>query len=71
MAALCYVTLALLLLDPVYMSTLCGLFGGGDTNGVALLLPEVWARVAFGLLFVCNLALFWMRVLPQYRAAFA
>lgn len=45
LAALYYITIALLLLDPLYLSVLCGLFGGGDMNGIALLLPE-WARKA-------------------------
>lgn len=34
--------LILLLIDPLYLSALCGLFGGGDMNGIALLCPE-WA----------------------------
>lgn len=41
-AVLYYITIALLLIDPLYLSILCGLFGGGDMNGIALLLPE-WA----------------------------
>ncbi len=36
-AVLYYTTIALLLLDPLYLSVLCGLFGGGDMNGIALL----------------------------------
>lgn len=39
-AVLYYITIALLLLAPLYLSVLCGLFGGGDMNGIALLLPE-------------------------------
>jgi len=39
-AVLYYITIALLLIDPLYLSILCGLFGGGDMNGIALLLPE-------------------------------
>lgn len=33
-AVLYYITIALLLLDPLYLSVLCGLFGGGDMNGM-------------------------------------
>ena len=29
-AVLYYITIALLLIDPLYLSVLCGLFGGGD-----------------------------------------
>lgn len=32
-AVLYYVTIAFLLLDPLYLSALCGFFGGGDMNG--------------------------------------
>ncbi len=35
---------SLLLLDPLYLSVLCGFFGGGDMNGIALLCPEWAAR---------------------------
>ena len=29
-----YITIELLLIDPLYLSLLCGLFGGGDMNGI-------------------------------------
>ena len=47
-AVLYYITIALLLLDPLYLSVLCGFFGGGDMNGIALLYPEWAARCLFG-----------------------
>ena len=47
-AASYYITMVTLLLDPLYLSVLCGFFGGGDMNGIRLLLPEVIARIAFG-----------------------
>lgn len=65
-----YVTIAFLLLDPLYLSILCGLFGGGDMNGIALLLPEWVARVIFGVLLLINGLIFWKRVLPIYRQSF-
>ena len=70
-ACLYYITIALLFIDPLYLSALCGLFGGGDMNGIALLVPESLARSVYGLLLACNAALFLKIVLPQYRAAFA
>ena len=66
-----YITIALLLLDPVYLSLLCGFFGGGDMNGIALLIPELAARFIYSALLVINACLFWKRVLPAYKAAFA
>ena len=70
-AALYYITIALLLIDPLYLSVLCGLFGGGDMNGIALICPEWAARCLFGALLLINGLAFWKRVLPAYRQSFA
>ena len=40
-AVLYYITIAFLLLDPLYLSILCGFFGGGDMNGIAFLCGKV------------------------------
>ena len=69
-ACMYYVTLALLVLDPLYLSVLCGFFGGGDMNGIALLMPESAARVLFGGLLLAHGVLFWRVVLPKYKKAF-
>ena len=66
-----YIPMAMLLVDPLYLSVLCGLFGGGDMNGIALLVPEWAARAFFGALLAINGILFWKVVLPKYRSAFA
>ena len=70
-ACMYYITIAMLLLDPLYLSILCGFFGGGDMNGIALLLPEWLARSFFGVLLVINCVIFWKVVLPKYKEAFA
>ena len=70
-AVLYYITIAFLLLDPLYLSVLCGFFGGGDMNGIALLFPERATRCFFGVLFLVNGLIFWKRVLPIYRQSFA
>ena len=70
-AVLYYITIALLLIDPLYLSILCGLFGGGDMNGIALLCPEWIARCIFGVLLLVNGLVFWKRLLPIYRESFA
>ena len=70
-ATLYYITIAFLLLDPLYLSVLCGLFGGGDMNGIALLCPEWLARCLFGVLLAVNGLVFWKRVLPVYRQSFS
>ena len=70
-ACMYYINMAMLLVDPLYLSVLCGLFGGGDMNGIALLVPEWAARAFFGALLAINGILFWKVVLPKYRSAFA
>ena len=70
-AVLYYITIAFLLLDPLYLSILCGLFDGGDMNGIALLIPEWAARVEFGVLLIVNGLVFWKRILPIYSRSFS
>lgn len=65
-----YVTTAMLFIDPLYLSVLCGFFGGGDMNGIKLLMPEIAARIGFGVLLVINGFLFVKRILPIYTASF-
>ena len=66
-----YITIALLLLDPLYLSILCSFFDGGDMNGIALLCPEWAARVIFGALLLINGLVFWKLVLPTYQESFS
>ena len=70
-AVMYYITIAMLLLDPLYLSVLCDLFGGGDMNGIALIIPELWARIFFGVVFAGNMVLFLKKVQPVYARSFA
>ena len=70
-AILYYITIAFLLLDPLYLSILCGFFGGGDMNGISLLCPELPARCLFGALLLVNGLVFWKHVLPTYKQSFS
>ena len=45
-----YASLAILIIDPLYLSILCGFFGGGDMNGIKLLFPEIVVRIVFALI---------------------
>ena len=69
-ACMYYITIAMLLLDPLYLSVLCGFFGGGDMNGISLLIPEIVVRIGYGVLLVFNAVVFIKAVLPKYRAGF-
>ena len=55
----------------IRLIVLCGFFGGGDMNGIALLCPEWAARSFFGVLFLANGLVFWKRVLPAYQQSFS
>ena len=65
-----YITIAFLALDPLYLSILCGFFGGGDMNGIRLLCPEWMARAGFGAILLANGIIFWKKVLPVYKKSF-
>ena len=70
-AVMWYTSLVMLLLDPLYLSVLCGFFGGGDMNGIALLLPEAAARIGFAVLGAVNVVVVWRYLLPHYQRSFA
>lgn len=69
-ACMYYITIAMLLIDPLYLSLLCRMFGGGDMNGISLLMPESVARIEYGILLVINIIVFFKIVLPKYRLGF-
>ena len=58
-------------MPDIQLSVLCSLFGGGDMNGISLLLPELAARIGFGIVLVVNSFVFWKVVLPKYKLAFS
>ena len=70
-ACMYYIMLVLLLLDPLYLSLLYKFVGGGDMNGIALLVPEWIAQVSFAGLFLVNGFVFWKLVLPKYKRSFS
>lgn len=65
-----YVSLAILLIDPLYLSVLCGFFGGGDMNGIKLLFPEIAARIVFAVIGIIHGVVIWKYLLPEYTKAF-
>ena len=69
-ACMYYITIALLFIDPLYLSLLSNLFGGGDMNGIRLLIPEIVVRVGYGILFLINMVVFFKQVLPKYKQGF-
>ena len=70
LSVLWYCSLAMLLLDPLYLSVLCGFFGGGDLNGISLLAPEPAVRLSFGVLGAVHGVVVWNYLLKVYTKAF-
>ena len=69
-AVIWYVSLAILIIDPLYLSTLCGFFGGGDMNGIKLLLPETAVRIVFAIIGIIHGIVIRKYLLPEYTKAF-
>ena len=69
-AVMWYVSLAILLMDPLYLSVLCGFFGGGDMNGIKLLMPEIAVRIVFALIGAIHGIVLWKYLLPEYSNVF-
>lgn len=65
-----YLTIVMLLNDTVYLSLLYGFFGGGDMNGISLILPEIAARIVFSVLALINVFIIYKFIAPEYKAAF-
>ena len=65
-----YITLAILMIDPLYLSVLCGFFGGGDMNGIKLLFPEITARIIFAVIGIVHGIIIGKHLLPEYKKAF-
>ena len=69
-ASMYYITIAMLLIDPLYLSILCSFFGCGDMNGISFIVPEAVARILYGIILLINIAVFVKMVLPKYKQAF-
>lgn len=69
-AAAYYISLVLLMVDPLYLAVLYSFVGGGDMNGIALVFPELAVRVVFGVIAAVNLFIIFKYLLPLYRKAY-
>ena len=65
-----YISLSILIIDPLYLGILCGFFGGGDMNGIKLLLPEIAVRIVFAIIGIIHGIVIWKYLLPEYTKAF-
>ena len=69
-AVMWYSSLSFLIIDPLYMSVLCGFFGGGDMNGIKLLFPEIAVRIVSAVIGVIYGIVIWRYLLPSYTKSF-
>lgn len=69
-ACMYYITIGLLILDPLYLSILCNFVGGGDMNGISFLIPERIARMIYGVLVVIHGVIIFKVVIPKYKLMF-
>lgn len=69
-ACMYYVTIAMLFVDPIYLCLVYRLVGGGDMNGISLLLPEVGVQIFSGALLLIHGALVIKWILPKYKKSF-
>jgi len=70
--ALYYITIILLVLDPVYMSILHQYVGGGDMNGITkgLSISSLPISIIFGIIAVINIYIIIKKVSPSYKSNF-
>ena len=65
-----YLTIVFLMTDPLYLSIVFQFVGGGDMNGIKLILPELPVRVISGIIAVINIIVILKIIAPKYRKAF-
>ncbi len=65
-----YTSLTMLLLDPLYLSLFYRWVGGGDMNGIALIVPTTVASIVAAVAGVVNIILIWKVLYPTYLQSF-
>jgi hypothetical protein len=65
-----YTALTMLILDPLYLSVYYRWVGGGDMNGIVLLLSESMVSIVATVIAIVNSILVWKILYPNYKKAF-
>lgn len=65
-----YLTIAFLVADPLYLSILSLFVGGGDMNGIILIMPEFFVRTVSGMIAAINIFIIIKLIIPKYREAY-
>lgn len=66
-----YTSLTMMVLDPLYLGVFYRWVGGGDMNGIALIIPQTVASVVAVVAGVVNILLIWKVLYPTYLRSFA
>lgn len=66
-----YTSVTLLMLDPIYLGIFYRWVGGGDMNGISLLLPAAAVSAIAIALGILNALLIWRVLYPAYTQSFA
>ena len=69
-ACMYYITIAMMFADPAYLVGIYKLVGGGDMNGISLLLPEQMVQILGGVVLIVHAVVFWKWILPKYKVSF-
>lgn len=65
-----YLTIAFLVIDPLYLSVLSLFVGGGDMNGIILIFPKLIVRIVSGIIAAINIFIIAKNVVPKYRQSY-
>lgn len=70
--AICfYLTIALLIIDPLYLAFMHKFVGGGDMNGILLFgVPEIAIQAVFGVVAIINAYIIAKKIYPSYKESF-
>jgi len=65
-----FLTIAFLVIDPLYLCVLSLFVGGGDMNGIILIAPELVVRVLSGIIAFINVVIVFKVIVPKYKQAY-
>ena len=65
-----YITISMFFIDPIYLSFIYKFVGGGDMNGIILIIPEYIVVLIFVILLIFNIIIFIKYIFPKYKLAF-
>ncbi|MBR7114834.1 MAG: hypothetical protein IKC66_02665 [Alistipes sp.] len=66
-----YTSITMLMLDELYLGVFYSWVGGGDMNGIKLMLPEGAVSAVAIVIGVVNMLIIWKVLFPAYKKSFA